>query len=59
MNNNVAFLTNSLAGEGAQRVAISLSEYLPISAFILLERDIKYKTDKPIFFLSNHSKQLS
>ncbi|MFZ8831195.1 MAG: glycosyltransferase, partial [Thermodesulfobacteriaceae bacterium] len=37
------------------KVAIILSEHLPISAFILLERDIKYKTDKPIFFLSNHS----
>jgi glycosyltransferase involved in cell wall biosynthesis len=55
MNNHVAFLINSLAGGGAEKVAIRLSEHLPISAFILLERDVKYKTDKPIFFLSNHS----
>ena len=59
MNNHVAFLINSLAGGGAQKVAIRLSEHLPISAFILLERDIKYKTDKPIFFLSNHSTKTS
>jgi len=55
MNNHIIFLLNSLAGGGAQKVAIILSEHLPISAFILLERDIKYKTDKPTFFLSNHS----
>jgi len=59
MNNHILFLINSLAGGGAQKVAISLSEYLPISAFILLERDVKYKTDKPIFFLSNHSSKTS
>ena len=59
MNNHVAFLTNLLAGGEAQKVSISLSEYLPIPAFILLERNIKYKTDKPIFFLSDHSKKLS
>jgi Glycosyltransferase len=55
MNNHVAFLINSLAGGGAEKVAIRLSEHLPIYAFILLERDVKYKTDKPIFFLSKHS----
>ncbi|MFZ8830964.1 MAG: glycosyltransferase [Thermodesulfobacteriaceae bacterium] len=59
MNNHVAFLINSLAGGGAEKVAIRLSEHLPISAFILLERDVKYKTDKPIFFLSNHSTETS
>jgi len=59
MNNHVAFLVNSLAGGGAEKVAIRLSEHLPISAFILLERDVKYKTDKPIFFLSNHSTKTS
>ena len=59
MNNHVAFLINSLAGGGAEKVAIRLSEHLPISAFILLERDVKYKTDKPIFFLSNHSTKTS
>lgn len=59
MNNHVAFLINSLAGGGAEKVAIRLSEHLPISAFILLERDIKYKADKPIFFLSNHSTKTS
>jgi len=59
MNNHILFLINSLAGGGAEKVAIRLSEYLPISAFILLERDVKYKTDKPIFFLSNHSTKTS
>jgi glycosyltransferase involved in cell wall biosynthesis len=59
MNNHVAFLINSLAVGGAEKVAIRLSEHLPISAFILLERDVKYKTDKPIFFLSNHSSKTS
>jgi glycosyltransferase involved in cell wall biosynthesis len=59
MNNHVAFLINSLAGGGAEKVAIRLSEHSPISAFILLERDVKYKTDKPIFFLSNHSTKTS
>ncbi len=59
MNNHVAFLINSLAGVGAQKVAIRLSEYLPVSAFILLERDVKYNTDKPIFFLSDHSTKTS
>jgi glycosyltransferase involved in cell wall biosynthesis len=53
------FLINSLAGGGAEKVAIRLSEHLPMSAFILLERDVKYKTDKPIFFLSNHSTKTS
>jgi len=53
------FLINSFAGGGAQKVAIRLSEHSPISAFILLERDVKYKTDKPIFFLSNHSAKTS
>jgi glycosyltransferase involved in cell wall biosynthesis len=59
MNNHVAFLINSLAGGGAEKVAIRLSEHLPVSAFILLERDVKYKTDKSIFFLSNHSAKTS
>jgi glycosyltransferase involved in cell wall biosynthesis len=59
MNNHVAFLINSLAGGGAEKVAIRLSEHLPVSAFILLERDVKYKTDKSIFFLSNHSTKTS
>jgi glycosyltransferase involved in cell wall biosynthesis len=55
MNNHVAFLINSLAGGGAEKVAVRLSEHLSTSAFILLERDVKYKTYKPIFFLSHHS----
>jgi len=55
MDVKLYFLINSLAGGGAEKVAIRLSEHLPISTFILLERDVKYKTDKPIFFLSNHS----
>jgi len=59
MDVKLYFLINSLAGGGAENVAIRLSEHLPISAFILLERDVKYKTDKPIFFLSNHSTKTS
>jgi glycosyltransferase involved in cell wall biosynthesis len=59
MDVKLYFLINSLAGGGAEKVAIILSEHLPMSAFILLERDIKYKTDKPIFFLSNHSTKTS
>ena len=55
----ILLLLNSLAGGGAEKVAIRLSEHLPISNFILLERDVKYKTDKPIFFLSNHSTKTS
>jgi len=59
MDVKLYFLINSLAGGGAEKVAIRLSDHLPISAFILLERDVKYKTDKPIFFLSNHSTKTS
>jgi len=59
MDVKLYFLINSLAGGGAEKVAIRLSEHSPISAFILLERDVKYKTDKPIFFLSNHSTKTS
>jgi glycosyltransferase involved in cell wall biosynthesis len=55
----IYFLLNSLAGGGAEAVAIRLSEYLPVANFILLERDIKYNTDKPIFFLSIHSTKTS
>jgi glycosyltransferase involved in cell wall biosynthesis len=59
MDVKLYFLINSLAGGGAEKVAIRLSEHLPVSAFILLERDVKYKTDKPIFFLNNHSTKTS
>jgi glycosyltransferase involved in cell wall biosynthesis len=59
MDVKLYFLINSLAGGGAEKVAIRLSEHLSTSAFILLERDVKYKTDKPIFFLSNHSTKTS
>ncbi len=59
MDVKLYFLINSLAGGGAEKVAVRLSEHLPVSDFILLERDIKYKTDKPIFFLSNHSAKMS
>ena len=59
MDVKLYFLINSLEGGGAEKVAIRLSEHLPMSAFILLERDVKYKTDKPIFFLSNHSTKTS
>jgi glycosyltransferase involved in cell wall biosynthesis len=59
MDVKLYFLINSLEGGGAEKVAIRLSDHLPMSAFILLERDVKYKTDKPIFFLSNHSTKTS
>jgi len=55
MDVKLYFLINSLAGGGAEKVAVRLSEHLPVSDFILLERDVKYKIDKPIFFLSSHS----
>ncbi len=59
MDVKLYFLINSLAGGGAEKVAIRLSGHLPVSDFILLERDVKYKTDKPIFFLINHSTKTS
>jgi glycosyltransferase involved in cell wall biosynthesis len=59
MDVKLYFLINSLAGGGAEKVAIRLSEHLPVSAFILLEIDVKYNTDKPIFFLSNYSTKTS
>jgi glycosyltransferase involved in cell wall biosynthesis len=59
MDVKLYFLINSLEGGGAEKVAIRLSDHLPMSAFILLERDVKYKTDKPIFFLGNHSTKTS
>jgi len=59
MDVKLYFLINSLAGGGAEKVAIRLSEHLPVSAFILLKSDVKYNTDKPIFFLSNHSTKTS
>jgi glycosyltransferase involved in cell wall biosynthesis len=55
----IYFLLNSLAGGGAEAVAVRLSGYLPVANFILLERDVKYNTDKPIFFLGNHSTKTS
>jgi Glycosyltransferase len=51
----IYFLLNSLAGGGAEMVAVRLSEYLPVTKGGLLERDVKDKTDKPILFLSKHS----
>jgi glycosyltransferase involved in cell wall biosynthesis len=51
----ILLLLNSLAGGGAETVAIRLSEYLPVANFILLERDVKYQPNKPIIFLSIHS----
>ncbi len=59
MDVKLYFLINSLAGGGAEKVAIKLSEHLPVSTFISLEHDVKYNTDKPIFFLSNHSTKTS
>ena len=37
MNNHVAFLINSIAGGGAQKVAIRLSDHLPMSAELIAE----------------------
>ncbi len=59
MDVKLYFLINSLAGGGAEKVAIRLSEHLSTSAFILLERDVKYKTDKQVFFFSNHPTKTS
>jgi glycosyltransferase involved in cell wall biosynthesis len=51
----IYFLLNSLAGGGAEAVAVRLSEYIPIAKFILIEKDVKYKPNKEIIFLSKHS----
>jgi glycosyltransferase involved in cell wall biosynthesis len=51
----VCFLLNSLAGGGAEAVAVRLSEHIPIAKFILIEKDVKYQPNKEIIFLSKHS----
>jgi len=51
----IYFLLNSLAGGGAEAVAVRLSEHIPIAKFILVEKDVKYQPNKEIIFLSKHS----
>ena len=51
----IYFLLNSLAGGGAEAVAVRLSEHIPIAKFILIEKDVKYQPNKEIIFLSKHS----
>ncbi|MFZ8831631.1 MAG: glycosyltransferase [Thermodesulfobacteriaceae bacterium] len=51
----IYFLLNSLAGGGAEKVAVRLSEHIPIAQFILVEKDVKYQVNKEIIFLSGHS----
>jgi glycosyltransferase involved in cell wall biosynthesis len=51
----IYFLLNSLAGGGAEVVAVRLSEHIPIAKFILVEKDVKYQVKKEVIFLSGHS----
>ena len=51
----IYFLLNSLAGGGAEAVAVRLSEHIPIAKFILVEKDVKYQVNKKVIFLSGHS----
>jgi glycosyltransferase involved in cell wall biosynthesis len=51
----IYFLLNSLAGGGAEAVAVRLSEHIPIAKFILVEKDVKYQVNKEVIFLSGHS----
>jgi len=51
----IYFLLNSLAGGGAEAVAVRLSEHIPIAKFILVEKDVKYQVNKKVIFLSDHS----
>jgi len=48
------FLINSLWGGGAERVALRLAEHLKPEKIFLLEKEIKYKSELPIVFLSSH-----
>ncbi len=53
---NLYFLLNSLAGGGAERVAVNLSKILPVKSLLLLEREIKYEIPEgKIVFLSSHT----
>ena len=49
------FLINSLAGGGAEKVALQLAKFLKPKSFFLLEKDLKYKPLLSTCFLSNHS----
>ncbi len=48
------FLINSLAGGGAERVAVRLAKHLKPSKIFLLERDVKQKTETELIYLSDH-----
>ncbi|WPM31728.1 glycosyltransferase [Hydrogenobacter sp. T-2] len=53
---DIYFLLNSLAGGGAERVAVNLSKILPVKRLLLLEREIKYEIpEEKIVFLSSHT----
>jgi len=56
-NKNLYFLINSLAGGGAEKVAIRLYERLKPEKIILLEKDVAYPVhQEALEFLSNHTK---
>jgi glycosyltransferase involved in cell wall biosynthesis len=50
------FLINSLAGGGAEAVALRLLPFLMPQNFILLEKDVKFQIDDSlVYMLSNHT----
>ncbi|MDW8464055.1 MAG: hypothetical protein RML10_10860 [Geminocystis sp.] len=54
---NVSSLLNSLAGGGAERVAINLAKILSIKSIFLLEKDISYELtpDVEVISLTTHN----
>jgi len=53
---NSFLLLNSLAGGGAERVAVNLFRKLEFDKIFLLERDVKYEVPKEkLIFLSSHT----
>jgi len=54
------FLLNSLAGGGAERVAVNLSKVLPVEKIFLLEKDVRYEAPQDkLIFLSTHTLKTS
>ncbi|MEM5782686.1 MAG: hypothetical protein QXD43_05885, partial [Candidatus Aenigmatarchaeota archaeon] len=54
------FLINSLAGGGAERVAVNLSKILSVKKFFLLEKDVRYEVPQDkLVFLSTHTLKTS
>lgn len=52
------FLINSLAGGGAERVFLKISDFLKPEEIFLLEKDVNYPVDhKRLIFLSNNQKK--